>query len=166
MLKKDQTAAALAKKLVREFSQRGITVGSAESCTGGLVAKLITDVCGSSAVLSGAFVTYTNEIKIGVLGVDPKVIETHTEVSLACAEQMACCARKRLGVTLAVSTTGYAGPSGGTERDPVGTVYLAVASPKGVRSERFSAPMGANRCAVRNAAAKRALELLLLSADE
>ncbi|MBR3893938.1 MAG: CinA family protein [Clostridia bacterium] len=152
--------AVTARRLVREFSRRGITVGSAESCTGGLIAKLITDVPGSSAVLAGAFVTYTNEIKIGVLGVDANVIARDTEVSASCAAEMASCARKRLGTTLAVSATGFAGPGGGTDDDPVGTVYLGVASPNGVTVERFCAPAGATRRQVRTAAAVRALDLL------
>lgn len=153
--------ARLAKKLVRECTKRGVTVGSAESCTGGLIAKMITDIPGSSAVLSGAFVTYTNEIKIGVLGVDPNTVTLYTEVSEACAAEMAVCARTRLGTTLAVSATGFAGPGGGTENDPVGTVYLGLATPEGVTVERFCVPAGAERRRVRAASAVRALELLL-----
>ena len=154
------TISSMAKRVVRELAARGITVSTAESCTGGLIAKLITDVSGSSAVLAGGCVSYTNEIKISVLGVDPAIIERDTEVSHACAAAMAEGARARFGTDLAVSTTGYAGPTGGTERDPVGTVYIAVASPNGTRTERFSAPLGATRSGVRNAAAYRALELL------
>ena len=154
------TISSMAKRVVRELAARGITVSTAESCTGGLIAKLITDVSGSSAVLAGGCVSYTNEIKISVLGVDPTIIERDTEVSHACAAAMAEGARARFGTDLSVSTTGYAGPTGGTERDPVGTVYIAVASPNGTRTERFSAPLGATRSGVRNAAAYRALELL------
>lgn len=166
MLKKDMTRAELAKELVRTLCARGLTVATAESCTGGLIAKLITDVPGSSSAFFGGLVTYTNEIKTGVLGVEPAIIETHTEVSIPCAEAMAIRARTLLGTTYGVSATGYAGPGGGSACDPVGTVYLAVATPKGVRSERFSAPVGSNRRSVRNAAAKRALELLLLALNE
>jgi len=158
--KKAISPEVLSRRLVRECVCRNVTVGSAESCTGGLIAKLITDVPGSSAVLAGAFVTYTNEIKIGVLGVDPAVIARESEVSVACAAEMATCARERLGTTLAVSATGFAGPGGGTDADPVGTVYLGIATPKGVTVERFCAPEGATRKQVRVAAATRALELL------
>ena len=155
------SSAKLAKQLVKEFSARSLTVSTAESCTGGLIAKLITDVSGSSAVLAGACVSYTNEVKTSVLGVDPAIIARNTEVSHACAAAMAEGARRLFGTDLAISTTGFAGPTGGTALDPVGTVYLAIATPHGTRTERFSAPAGASRCGVRNAAACRALELLL-----
>ena len=158
------TSAALSKKLVRSFAAQGLTVGTAESCTGGLIAKRITDVPGSSAVLLGGLVTYTNEVKTALLGVPASLIERETEVSHACACAMAVGARERLDADLAVSTTGFAGPGGGTERDPVGTVYIAVATREGVVEERFSAPENATRCGVREAAAARALELLLSAA--
>ncbi len=151
---------ALAEKTVRALVARGETLSSAESCTGGLIAKAITDIPGSSAVFMGACVTYTNEVKMRMLGVDSDIIAVHTEVSFACAEAMATGARERLGSTYALSTTGYAGPDGGTERDPVGTVYLALATPNGTMSERFSAPEGSMRSEVRIAAAARALEML------
>ena len=159
-IKTAQALHVLAKRAVKRLASHGCTVSTAESCTGGLIAKAITDVPGSSAVLCGGFVTYTNEIKIGVLGVDPDVIARHTEVSFACAEAMAKGARERLGTTYALATTGYAGPGGGTDADPVGTVYLALATPGGVKSERFSAPAGANRTTVRKAATLRAFEML------
>ena len=155
------TAKALARRLVNTCNKQSITVSTAESCTGGLIAKLITDIPGSSSVLAGGIVSYTNEIKRGLLGVDPFIIERDTEVSHACAKAMADGARAHLGTTLAVSTTGYAGPTGGTEKDPVGTVYIAVSTPNGTESERFCAPDGATRTQVRQAAAYRALELLL-----
>ncbi len=149
-----------ARRLVRELSARGLTLATAESCTGGLIAKSVTDVAGSSAVLMGGFVTYTNESKIALLGVDPEIIARESEVSHACARAMAQGARARLGSDLAVSTTGYAGPTGGNASDPVGTVYIGVATPRGVFSERFSAPEGATRAGVRRAATDRALALL------
>ncbi|MBE6554382.1 MAG: CinA family protein [Ruminococcaceae bacterium] len=155
------TSTQLSRQLVKSFSKAGITVSTAESCTGGLIAKLITDISGSSAVIAGGCVSYTNEVKMGVLGVDPAIIDRHTEVSHACAAAMADGARRLFGTTLAVSTTGFAGPGGGTDEDPVGTVYIAVSTPNGTVTERFSAPDGASRCGVRNAAAMRALTLLM-----
>ena len=151
----------MAKLLVRTCTQNGVTLGTAESCTGGLIAKRITDVPGSSAVLAGGYVTYTNEVKIALLGVDPAIIARDSEVSHACACAMAEGARRRLGTVMGVSTTGYAGPGGGTETDPVGTVYIAVSTPTGTQSERFCAPQGSTRAQVRNAAARRAMEMLL-----
>ena len=156
---------SLQKRLVRLFLECGITLATAESCTGGLIAKLITDVPGSSAVLLGGVVSYTNEVKIGMLGVSPETIARDTEVSHSCAKEMAMGVRDRLGSDFAVATTGFAGPGGGTEQDPVGTVYLAVASQKGVWSERFEAPHGSTRTEVRNAAARRAMELLMQAAE-
>lgn len=154
-----------AAELIPALTQKKITVCSAESCTGGLIAKLLTDIPGSSAVLLGAFVTYTNEVKERLLGVTPELIREHTEVSHACAAAMAEGARRQLGAALAVSTTGYAGPGGGTERDPVGTVYIGLSSPRGTRTERFCAPAGSTREQVRSAAAFRALALLAEEAE-
>ena len=159
------TEYTLSERVVSLLSDKSLTVFTAESCTGGLIAKLVTDVPGSSSVLLGGCVTYTNEVKIKLLGVDPAIIDRDTEVSHTCAKAMAQGARERIGTDIAVSTTGYAGPGGGTERDPVGTVYIAVSTKKGTTGERFSAPAGATRAQVRNAAAHRALELLLEIAE-
>lgn len=150
----------IAMRLIQKCKQKNLTISTAESCTGGLVAKLLTDVAGSSAVFSGACITYTNEVKINLLGVDPKIIEEYTEVSHVCAKAMAEGARKKLGTAFAVSTTGYAGPGGGTPKDPVGTVYIGISTPNESFSERFSAPENLDRIGVRQAAALRALELL------
>jgi PncC family amidohydrolase len=156
-----QTLNRLAKAVCHELSARALTVSSAESCTGGLIAKLLTDIPGSSSVFSGACVTYTNDMKISLLGVDPAIIEAHTEVSRDCAKAMAEGARKRMGTSLAVSTTGYAGPGGGSELDPVGTVYIALSDSKHTSVERFCAPNGATRAQVRQLAAARALQMIL-----
>ena len=155
----------LAKKLVKAFAKHGFTLATAESCTGGLIAKLITDIPGSSAVLCGGCVTYTNEAKRKVLQIPEAVIEAHTEVSHPCANAMAENTKTIFDSTFGISTTGFAGPGGGTEQDPVGTVYIGVSSPLGTHSERFSAPAGSTRTQVRNAAAKRALELVWEEAE-
>lgn len=158
------TAASLqrsARALVKKLLLRGETLSTAESCTGGLIAKALTDIPGSSAAFVGACVTYTNEVKISLLGVFPETIERDSEVSDSCAKEMATGVRERLHSTYAISTTGYAGPGGGTEKNPVGTVYIALATEHTVRCERFTAPDGCTRSGVRNAAAKRAIEMLL-----
>ena len=145
---------------VKALKEKQATMATAESCTGGLIAKSITDVAGSSAVLAGGMVTYTNRIKIDGLGVDASVIEEHTEVSHACAKAMAERARETFGTDYALSATGYAGPGGGTEKDPTGTVYIGIATPSGIRSERICVE-NATRTQVRNAVAYHALQMLL-----
>ena len=145
---------------VKTLKEKSATVATAESCTGGLIAKSITDIAGSSAVIAGGMVTYTNRIKTDVLGVDVKIIEEHTEVSYACAEAMAERAREMFGTDYALSATGYAGPGGGTEKDPTGTVYIGIATPSGSRSERVCVE-NATRAQVRNAVAYYALTMLL-----
>ncbi len=148
--------AALAVKVLKE---KQAIVATAESCTGGLIAKSITDIAGSSAVLAGGMVTYTNRIKTLVLGVDASIINEHTEVSHACAEAMAERAKETFGTDYALSATGYAGPGGGTEKDPTGTVYIGIATPSGVRSERICVE-NATRAQVRNTVAHYALQML------
>lgn len=115
-------------KLVDELSRKGLTVSTAESCTGGLIGKLFTDVSGSSAVFAGGMITYTNHIKINKLGVSAQTIDKHTEVSFECAAEMAMRAREYFETDVGVSATGFAGPTGGNESDPVGTVYLGVSA--------------------------------------
>ena len=145
---------------VKTMKEKNVTVATAESCTGGLISKCITDVAGSSAVLAGGMVTYTNRIKIDVLGVDASIIEEHTEVSHACAKAMAERAKILFGTDYALSATGYAGPGGGTEKDPTGTVYIGIATPSDVRSERICVE-NATRTQVRNAVTHYALQLLV-----
>ncbi len=152
---------SLPRRLVREFTEKGLTVTAAESCTGGMIAKAITDVSGSSSVLECSFVTYSNRAKAEILGVDAAIFDRDTEVGYPCAEAMAQGALARAGADVAIATTGFAGPTGGNDRDPVGTVYIAVATKKCTVSERFSAPLRANRAAVRSHATHRAFELAL-----
>jgi PncC family amidohydrolase len=108
---------------------RGLTLVTAESCTGGLVANRITDVPGSSAYFLGGFVAYANEAKEEMLGVGRETLLAHGAVSEEVALEMARGARQRLGATLGVSTTGIAGPTGGTPDKPVGLVYVALSAP-------------------------------------
>src|SRR5438128_2390934 len=121
----DETLEEVLVKLLRRKKQ---TLAIAESCTGGLLANRITNVAGASAVFVAGYVCYANEAKIDILGIDPKLIEQHGAVSEEVARAMAEGARRRAGSTCALSTTGIAGPSGGSEEKPVGTVYVALAS--------------------------------------
>jgi PncC family amidohydrolase len=121
----------LARRVGAACRERGIRIGTAESCTGGLVAHLITEVPGSSDYFTGAFVTYSNGLKTGLVDVPPDVLDAHGAVSAQVARAMADGARRRLAVDLAVAVTGVAGPDGGTAAKPVGLTYVAVADADG-----------------------------------
>ena len=115
----------------------GTWLATAESCTGGNIAHQITLVPGSSAWFKGGVVSYTNEVKMNVLGVPSELIDSFTEVSYQVAEAMAEGVRRVTGSDFAVSTTGIAGPTGATTSDSVGTVYIGVATPSKVVSSRI-----------------------------
>ena len=127
---------ALEDVIGRGLRARGLTVATAESCTGGLVASRFTDVAGSSDYVKGGIVSYTNEVKVESLGVDCQVLTTHGAVSEPVARAMAEGVRRVLHADFGVSITGLAGPGGGTEETPVGTVYIAVAEPNGTHAEK------------------------------
>ncbi len=120
-----------AKRIVKNATERGLTVATAESLTGGLISGSLTAISGSSAVVKGAIVSYVNEVKHGVLGVSEENLRTYGAVSEQVALQMAEGARLKLGVDLAVSVTGIAGPTGAEPGKPVGTVWIATASDAG-----------------------------------
>lgn len=154
---------ALAKRVVEENTAAGRKVVLAESCTGGLVAAAITEVPGSSAVLDRGYVTYSNEAKLESLGVPLDIIETFGAVSIACAWAMAKGALERSNADVAVAISGVAGPTGGTDLKPVGTVVFArvvrgdEGEPKG-ELKRFEPT---SRAEIRREATICALELLL-----
>ncbi|HEX6546343.1 MAG TPA: competence/damage-inducible protein A [Bryobacteraceae bacterium] len=137
---------------------RGQTVATAESCTGGMVAVRLTEYPGSSDFFAASFVTYTDEQKQRLLGIPADMLKAHTAVSEPVAIAMAENARARSGATYAVAVTGYAGPSGGTEENPVGTVFIGIATPKKTRALRFR--YGADRNRVRLLSTQTALDLL------
>ena len=114
----------------------GLKVATAESCTGGLVAKTITDLPGSSEWYLGGVVAYANDVKVRQLGVDPDVLHIHGAVSREVALQMVRGALRRFPVDVAVAVTGIAGPGGGTLAKPVGTVWVAVALADGTATAR------------------------------
>lgn len=134
------------------------TVAVAESCTGGMIASRLTDHGGSSDFFVAGYVTYSAAQKQQVLGVPANLIQKHTAVSEPVAAAMAEGARKLSGATYALSTTGYAGPDGGTDYDPVGTVYLGIAGPTGTRVIRVR--YGADRYRVRALATQASLDVL------
>ena len=137
---------------------RGLSLGTAESCTGGLVAGRLTDVPGSSDVFAGAIVAYSNDVKAAQLGVPEAVLRAHGAVSAETAAAMARGARERLGVDVAVAVTGVAGPDGGTVEKPVGLVFLHASGPQGERDLRFDFP--GDRETIRGRAAVAALHLV------
>lgn len=152
-----------ATALIAAAIEARVMIATAESCTGGLVAGLLTSIPGSSAVVDRGFVTYSNEAKQEMIGVDPALLLAHGAVSAEVARAMAEGALARSRATLAVSVTGIAGPGGGSEEKPVGLVHFAAAKTtmRGLRLvpvERRFGDLG--RDAVRMASVEQALELL------
>ena len=123
--------------LMRRLKNAGVSVSCAESCTGGSIAHMITSLPGASAYFMGGVVAYSNEVKKNVLGVNAQDLEKYGAVSEQVARQMAEGARRVLGTQYAVSTTGIAGPDGGTKEKPVGTIWMAVAGPNGTIAEKM-----------------------------
>lgn len=150
--------AELAARLVAECTARGIKIATAESCTGGMISGAVTAVSGSSAVIELGVCSYSNRIKHEVLGVSVETLEKFTEYSVQCAAEMAEGVQRLSGAAYGVSTTGVAGPTGGSEEHPVGEVCIAVSGGE-VRSERFI--FAGNREQVRAQAVLTALEILL-----
>lgn len=129
---------SMQKVIGKTLKDRGMTVGVAESCTGGFLASLFTQLPGASEYFYGGVVSYDNSVKMNVLGVSKEVLDTYGAVSRECAEQMAAGARRVLGTDYAIATTGIAGPDGGTAEKPAGTVWIAVATPEGITSKKFT----------------------------
>lgn len=125
----DRTMLRQAEDLLDLYRSHGAQIVTAESCTGGLVAALLTSVAGSSAVVDRGFVTYSNAAKIDLIGVDAEVLESEGAVSRAVAQQMAKGAVARAQAHYSVAVTGVAGPSGGTPEKPVGLVFIATHAP-------------------------------------
>ena len=155
----DERLVELARRLFDVCVDRGLTVATAESCTGGLVAHAITEIAGSSAYYLGGFVTYADDVKRDQLGVGAELLAAHGAVSAQVARAMAEGARTRLGTDLAVAITGIAGPGGGSDEKPVGLTYVAVADSTGgdVRRHLWSGDRSENK----RDSAVAALELLL-----
>jgi nicotinamide-nucleotide amidase len=159
----DDTLELVVGRLLRE---RRATVATAESCTGGLLAARLTEHPGSSDFFVASFVTYSEAQKESLLGVPRELIERHTAVSEPVAKAMCVAVRQKTGATYALSTTGYAGPGGGTEENPVGTVYIGLATPSAASVTKLR--YGMDRARIRTLAVQTALDLLrreLLAVD-
>ena len=151
---------SLEEVCLRLLKDRGLTVGTAESCTGGLMAKLLTDLPGSSAVFRGGVVSYTDAVKRGLLGVPEDLLAQHGAVSPQVAQAMAQGARAALGCDLALAATGVAGPDPDDRGNPIGLVYLALAWEGGCQVVPFRAGTQAERERVRRMAAWTGLDLI------
>ena len=150
----------LASTVLKILMERGESIATAESCTGGMLISHLIDCPGASAAVHEGHVTYSNEAKMRVLGVRAETLQAHGAVSAECALEMAEGARRASGATWALSTTGVAGPDGGTPEKPVGLVYVGVAGPDGARAERLM--LRGDRDWIRTLACQNALNLLRL----
>lgn len=155
--------AALAERLQELCLERGLTVATAESSTGGMIAAAITGVPGSSGYYLGGVVSYADAAKAGLLGVPEATLAAHGAVSAQVALAMASGARQRLGASLAVAITGIAGPSGGSDAKPVGLTYVGLANAEGSEVRRFA--WTGDRAANRLATAEAALSWLIERAE-
>ena len=149
--------------LVLKLRERGMTLATAESCTGGLIAKRVTDLAGCSDVFLGGCVTYANEAKERLIGVSRETLEKYGAVSEQTAREMARGVRLALGADVGIATTGIAGPGGGTPDKPVGTVYIAVSTEEGERVKLLTLSPKRSREFIRICAATNAMSLALKS---
>ena len=138
--------------------EKGVSIAVAESCTAGLIASKLTALPGSSSYFNGGVVAYHNKIKMEILGVRQSIIDEKTEVSVEVVNQMAKSVLEKFDANFAIATTGYAGPSGGTNKNPIGTVFIAIASVVGIVVNRFV--FLGNRQSIVNQASESALSLL------
>ena len=149
---------ALAREVISGATRSGLRISCAESCTGGLISALLTEIPGSSAVIDLSWVTYANQAKTAMLGVDKELLHEYGAVSEQVALAMAEGARRVSGADIAVAATGIAGPGGGSTEKPVGTVFLAVMSERETTVNRFV--FQGSRTEIRLQATRQALLML------
>ena len=154
----------LVEALVKKLIEKKLTILTAESCTGGLIASEITSVAGSSEIFGSGYVTYANSAKVKMLGVKDKTLADHGAVSENTAKEMAEGARAASGADIAVSVTGIAGPGGGTPEKPVGLVYMALADDKGTIVKKLN--LDGSRDKVRARTVKNVLKMVMQRIDE
>jgi len=147
-----------AEKILNKAKEKAIKVTTAESCTGGLLSALLTEIAGSSLVFERGFVTYSNESKNELIGVKKETLEKFGAVSSQTVEEMALGALKHSKTDLAISITGIAGPDGGTSEKPVGLVYIGTATKLEVKSRKFN--FSGDRDEIREATIYSALKIL------
>lgn len=149
-----------AKEVILALTKQEMTLATAESCTGGLIGKLLTDISGASAAYLGGVVSYSNKVKNELLGVPQELLDTYGAVSSQVAKAMAEGAKKVIGANIAVSVTGIAGPKSDNTQKPVGLVYIGVSD--GVATEVSEYHFSGDREQIRTATAKTALHNVLL----
>ena len=138
---------------------RGVSIACAESCTAGLFASNIASISGASSFFKGGVIAYQNDVKINLLGVSKLVINEKTEVCSEVVEQMAIGVRKKFCADFSIATSGYAGPTGGTELNPIGTIFIAISSNKKTISRSFL--FVGKRQSVVNQSIEKAVEFLI-----
>ena len=147
--------------VVMALHEKKLTLSAAESCTGGLIAKRITDISGCSDVFFGGCVTYTNDVKRRLIGVKAETLERYGAVSEQTAREMARGVRIATGSDIGISTTGVAGPTGGTAETPVGTVFIGISTSEGESVRRLSLSSMRSREYIRQASATNAFDMVL-----
>jgi PncC family amidohydrolase len=160
----DEELVELAREIHQRLTGLGLTAATAESCTGGLVGHLLTEIPGSSDYYVGGAISYSNAVKHSILDVTTEVLERHGAVSAQVAVAMAEGARRAFGADLAVAVTGVAGPAGGSDAKPVGLTYVAVADAAGHDVQRYH--WTGDRTANKRESARAALILLLERAEQ
>ena len=148
----------LQEDLCKTCMKQGVSIAVAESCTSGIIASKITSISGSSSYFKGGIIAYQNEIKTKLLGVSEDLINKKTEVSAEVVSQMANSVRKSFFADYSVATSGYAGPTGGTFNNPIGTVFIAIANLINTEVNRFV--FEGSRESIVNQASEKSLELL------
>ena len=156
-----ESISELSSEIVSICGERGLKVTTAESCTGGMISAAITSVSGSSQVIELGICSYSNRVKSGVLGVSEETLARFSEYSIECAREMAMGVLELSGADLAVSTSGVAGPTGGSGENPVGTVYISVCEKNADAITKKYIFEDNGREYIRAAAAEKALAMLL-----
>ena len=149
----------LAAGVIKNFRDRGLSLSLAESCTGGMISAALTGIPGASDIFWGSAVTYINSAKENILGVSPSTLEKHGAVSEECAREMAEGSRRIYGADIAMSVTGIAGPGGGSDEKPVGTVWFGFSSEKG--TEAVCCRFDGGRDDIRRRTTERVLSCLI-----
>jgi PncC family amidohydrolase len=151
----------LLQKVAEALKQQGLTVATAESCTGGLLAHTLTNISGSSEYFKLGIISYSNQSKTDLLGVQEQLLIDHGAVSEQTAKAMAIGVKNRSNVDIGVSTTGIAGPTGGTKDKPIGLVYIAIATPTTIDVKQYQ--FSGSRVEHKKQTVTAALELILLN---